>query len=298
MEEQKIDIAIIGTGPAGISAAITSAARGKTFRLFGSRETSLKLLKAHQINNYPGLYGKSGEEIAAAFTDHLASMHIDITEERITNIYAMGNYFSLLSGQNQYDAKTVIIATGVDFGKLYAGEQKYLGHGVSYCATCDGMLYKGKDVAVIASGREEEKEAFFLASICNHVYYIPLYKDPVSFNEDKKKVIEVLHVAPLEITGELKAGHLVLPGMILDVACIFILRSSIAPAMLLEGLKMDGNHITVNRKFETNIPGCFAAGDITGTPYQYIKAAGEGNVAALSAAAYIDSCGLVVDSSK
>ena len=73
--------------------------------------------------------------------------------------------------------------------------------------------------------------------------------------------------------------------------CFFILRSSIAPSMLLQGLAMDGNHIAVNRKLETNIPGCFAAGDITGTPYQYVKSAGEGNVAALSAAAYIDRAG-------
>jgi thioredoxin reductase (NADPH) len=288
--EEKLDIAIIGTGPAGISAAITAAARGKTFRLFGSRQISLKLQKAHQINNYPGFYGRSGAEIAQAFMDHLAAMHIGITDERITNIYAMGSYFSLLAGQKQYDAKTVIIATGVDFGKPYDGEEHFLGRGVSYCATCDGMLYKGKDAAVIASSASEEKEAEFLASLCSHVFYIPLYKEEPAFSSKDSAKIEIIHDVPQEITGSLKAEHLILKsGRILDTACTFILRTSIAPSALLNGLKMDGNHITVNRKLETNIPGCFAAGDITGTPYQYVKAAGEGNVAALSAAAYIDA---------
>lgn len=287
--DEKLDIAIIGTGPAGISAAITAAARGKSFRLFGSREISAKLQKAHQINNYPGFYGRSGSEIAQAFMDHLTAMHIGITDERITNIYAMGSYFSLLAGQKQYDTKTVIIATGVDFGKPYEGEEHFLGRGVSYCATCDGMLYKGRDVAVIASSASEEKEAEFLASVCSHIFYIPLYKEEPAFSSADKAKIEVIHDVPEKITGALKAQQLILKsGRSLDAACTFILRTSIAPATLLSGLKMDGNHIAVNRKLETNIPGCFAAGDITGTPYQYVKAAGEGNVAALSAAAYID----------
>ena len=283
--DQKLDIAIIGTGPAGISAAITASARGKTFRLFGSPETSTKIVRAHQINNYPGLYGRSGQELAQAFLDHLAAMHISITGERVSNIYAMGSYFSLLAGQNQYDAKTVIIATGVDFGKPLPGEELFLGRGVSYCATCDGMLYKGKKVAVVAAAKSEEKEAEFLASVCSGVYYVPLYRGPV----DVSGKITVIPSRPVEITGKGTAGQLVLEDRTLDVSCVFVLRDSIAPSTLLAGLGMDGSHIAVNRKLETNIPGCFAAGDCTGTPYQYVKAAGEGNVAALSAAAFIDS---------
>ncbi len=285
------DIAIIGTGPAGVSAAMTAAARGKSILLFGSKDISPKLSKAHQINNYPGFYGKSGAEIAAAFLDHLKQMHIDITDERITGVYPMGDHFSLLAGQTQYDAKTVIIASGVSFGKPYEGEEQFLGRGVSYCATCDGMLYKGKPVAVIGADKEQEKEAEFLSSICSEVHYIPLYKGAGPFPQN----VHIVEGTPKALTGDMKARSLTVASKdgekTIQADCFFILRSSIAPSMLLQGLAMDGNHIAVNRKLETNIPGCFAAGDITGTPYQYVKSAGEGNVAALSAAAYIDRAG-------
>lgn len=285
------DIAIIGTGPAGVSAAMTAAARGKSILLFGSKDISPKLSKAHQINNYPGFYGKSGAEIAAAFLDHLKQMHIDITDERITGVYPMGDHFSLLAGQTQYDAKTVIIASGVSFGKPYDGEEQFLGRGVSYCATCDGMLYKGKPVAVIGADKEQEKEAEFLSSICSEVHYIPLYKGAGPFPQN----VHIVEGTPKALTGDMKARSLTVASKdgekTIQADCFFILRSSIAPSMLLQGLAMDGNHIAVNRKLETNIPGCFAAGDITGTPYQYVKSAGEGNVAALSAAAYIDRAG-------
>jgi thioredoxin reductase (NADPH) len=284
-EVKKADIAIIGTGPAGISAAVTAAARGKSLLLFGSSELSPKLTKAHQINNLPGFYGKSGSEIASAFKDHLDSLHIEITDKRITGIYDMGENFTLLSGQESFEVQSVIIATGVDFGKPLPGEKEYLGRGVSYCATCDAMLYKGKEVAVIAYSKSEEKEADFLSDVCSKVYYIPLYKDPVTVSSK----IEIVRDKPVEITGGgMKAEHLVLGSQAIDPSCTFILRESVAPSTLLEGIKMDGSHIAVDRSLKTSVSGVFAAGDVTGIPYQYAKALGEGNVAALSAAAYID----------
>lgn len=283
--DNSADIAIIGTGPAGISAALTAHARNKTIVIFGSRNVSRKVAKAHQINNYPGFPGKTGADIATAFIGHIDSLGIPITEQRITNVYAMGDHFSLLAGQTQYTAKAVIIATGTDFGKPFPGEEQFLGRGVSYCATCDGMLYKGKNVAVIADSREQEKEADFLASICGHVTYLPQYKDDVSVSPE----CEVIRDSPKEITGTLKAKQLVLAGgTVLDTDCIFILRESIAPSTLLSGLAMNGNFIAVDRAMKTSIPGCFAAGDITGTPYQIAKAVGEGNVAALSAVDFIN----------
>lgn len=279
-----LDIAIIGTGPAGISAALTAAARGKSFKLFGSKTLSQKISKAHQINNYPGLCGKTGTEIAQAFLSDIEKLNIPINEERISNIYAMGNYFSILAGKNQYDSKTVIIATGTDFGKPLAGEEQFLGRGISYCATCDGMLYKNKTVAVIAYNKSQEKEADFLSQICAHVYYIPLYQENIQV--DSK--CELIHDIPKEITGTLKADSLAFAsGKTISTNCVFILRESVAPSTLLNGLSMNGNHIAVDRSMKTNIPGCFAAGDITGLPYQIAKAVGEGNIAALSAVEYI-----------
>ena len=290
MESQKnkviFDAAIIGTGMAGISAALTLAARGKKFRIFGNAGLSEKIEKAHVINNYPGLYGKTGAEFCLELKKQLNAQKIEITEKRITNVYNMGKYFSLLSGMEQFDAKTVIISTGVDFGKPLPGEEQFLGRGVSYCATCDGMLYKGKNVAVLAYSKTEEKETEFLLSICSKVFYIPMYKETVEISSNE--ALEIVRDVPKEITGSLKAQKLVFANKTIEADCIFILRESIMPSALLQGLEMNGTHITVDRKCCTNIPGCFAAGDVTGTPYQYAKAAGEGNVAALSAVAYLD----------
>ena len=282
--ENRYDVAIIGTGPAGLSAAITLKIRNKNIILFGSKDLSSKVAKAHEIQNYLGLPAISGEALAKKFASHIESMGIEITQEQITTVYSMGDYYSLLSKNNQmYDVSAVILATGVNFGKPYPGEKEFLGIGVSYCATCDAPLYRGKTVAIIGASPKEEAEADFMSEIAGKVYYIPLYKEKVNV----KEAITVVEDVPTAIEGEMKAEKLILKNQELTVDGIFILRESVLPEQLVPGLEMDGNHIAVNRRMETNLAGCFACGDITGTPYQYIKAAGEGNVAALSAVSYL-----------
>lgn len=284
--ENRYDVAIIGTGPAGLSAAITLKIRNKNIILFGSKDLSSKVAKAHEIQNYLGLPAISGEALAKKFASHIESMEIEITQEQITTVYSMGDYYSLLSKNNQmYDVSAVILATGVNFGKPYPGEKEFLGIGVSYCATCDAPLYRGKTVAIIGASPKEEAEADFMSEIAGKVYYIPLYKEKVNV----KETITVVEDVPTAIEGEMKAEKLILKNQELTVDGIFILRESVLPEQLVPGLEMDGNHIAVNRRMETNLAGCFACGDIVGMPYQYIKSAGEGNVAALSAVGYLDS---------
>ena len=284
--ENRYDVAIIGTGPAGLSAAITLKIRNKNIILFGSKDLSSKVAKAHEIQNYLGLPAISGEALAKKFASHIESMGIEITQEQITTVYSMGDYYSLLSKNNQmYDVSAVILATGVNFGKPYPGEKEFLGIGVSYCATCDAPLYRGKTVAIIGSSPKEEAEADFMSEIAGKVYYIPLYKEKVNV----KEAITVVEDVPTAIEGKMKAEKLILKNQELTVDGIFILRESVLPEQLVPGLEMDGNHIAVNRRMETNLAGCFACGDIVGMPYQYIKSAGEGNIAALSAVGYLDS---------
>ena len=280
----RIDIAIVGSGPAGISAALNAKIRNKTFKVFGTKEISPKLVKAHQINNYLGFYGKSGKEIRDEFAKHLEAMDIEITEEKINNIYSMGDYFALMGSKNTYEATTVILATGVNFGKPLKGEEEYLGRGVGYCATCDAPLYKDKIVTIIAYNKHEESEANFLAQVASKVYYIPMYKEEVEVDES----IEIIKDTPVEIVGEQFVQKLILKNNEIETDGLFILRDSISPGQLVPGLELDKNHVQVDRKMATNLKGCFAAGDIVGTPYQYIKAAGEGNIAALSAVSYLD----------
>ena len=160
----RYDIAIVGSGPAGLSAAINAKIRNKNIIVFGTESLSNKLIKAPSIDNYLGFYEISGEELREKFQDHLDKMEIEITYKKINNIYAMGDYFALMSGDDMYEATTVILATGVEYGKPIKGEEEFLGKGVGYCATCDAPLYKGKVVAVVAGSQEEEAEADFLGS--------------------------------------------------------------------------------------------------------------------------------------
>ena len=281
---ERYDIAIIGTGPAGVSAALTARNRNKRILLLGSRQMSEKVAKAHEIRNYPGLPFVTGEEMAAAFRDQLDRMEIPVTEQRIGAVYAMGDYFALQAGDEMLEAKTVILATGVVSAKPLPGEEALLGRGVSYCATCDAPLYRGRTVVVIGYSSREEAEAIFLSEVCSRVMYFPMYQEEAELPEK----VKVIREKPTEIlktetglTVKTAEGEYTADG-------VFVLREAVAPAQLVPGLETDGAHVKVNRKMETNLPGVFACGDLTGTPYQYVKAAGEGNVAAISAAAYLE----------
>ena len=281
---ERYDIAIIGTGPAGLSAAITATIRNKRILLLGSRDLSAKVQKAHTIQNYLGLPSIPGEELAAAFQRHLDDMGITITEERVNAIYAMGSYFTLQAGEQMLEAETVILATGVVPGKLLPGERELVGRGVSYCATCDAPLYRGKRVAVLGYSPREEAEAEFLSEVASEVLYFPVYPHPVQLPE----AVRVIPERPTAISSEDSLRQVQTDRNTYPVDGVFVLRDSISPGQLVPGLQVEGAHVVVNRQMETNLPGCFACGDIAGQPYQYIKSAGEGNVAALSAVAYLD----------
>ena len=281
---ERADIAIIGTGPGGVSAAITAAIRNKKVLLLGSRDLSEKMRRAQQILNYPGFPAVSGNDLADAFAGHLAQMNIPVTEKRVNAVYAMGDYFVLQAGEEMLEARSVILASGVVQGKPLPGENEMLGHGVSYCATCDAALYRGKTAAVIGYSPREEAEAAFLSEVCSEVYYYPMYREETNLPE----AVKVIREKVTELAQEDGKRIVVTENGRKAVDGIFVLREAVAPAQLVPGLETDGSHVVTDRKMATSIPGLFACGDITGTPYQYVKAAGEGNVAALSAVNWLD----------
>lgn len=280
---ERYDIAIIGSGPAGLSAALNAKIRNKFFILFGSKSLSSKIQKAPKINNYLGFPGSSGDKLGKAFKEHIEAMDIEITEERVNNVYAMGDYFALMVNEKMYESKTVILATGVEFSKPVKGELEYLGKGVGYCATCDAPLYKGKTVCIVSSNAEGESEADFVSELASKVYYIPLYKGEYSLKDN----IEVVKDVPQEVKGDKKVSSLLLKNREIETDGVFFLKDAIMPSQLVPGLKEENGHIEVDRLMRTNIKGLFACGDCVGKPYQYIKAAGEGNIASLSAAEYL-----------
>ncbi|MGL5715345.1 MAG: NAD(P)/FAD-dependent oxidoreductase [Paraclostridium sp.] len=280
----RYDIAIIGTGPAGLSAAINATIRNKKVILFGNQDLSPKLTKAPSIDNYLGFYEISGEELKNRFKSHLDEMNIEITSNKVNNIYAMGEYFTLMAGDAMYESDAVILATGVEYGKPIKGEDEFLGKGVGYCATCDAPLYRGKNVAIIGYNHEAEEDANFLSEIANKTYFIPMHKGELNLSDS----VEVIKDHPIEIVGENLVNKLKLRKSEIDVDGVFVMKDSASPKSLVPGIETEGFHIKVNLNMETNIAGCYACGDCVGKPYQYLKAAGQGQIAALNAVSYLD----------
>lgn len=282
-ETNSYDIAIIGTGPAGISAAINAAIRKKKYILFGSENLSTKVECSHIISNYPALPGISGKELNERLAAHLKQLDIVITAERITGVYNMGKYFMLLADQKEYKADAVILATGAQTVKEIKGERELLGRGVSYCATCDGNFYKDKTIAVISDNKESEEEVDFLAGLAKKVYFYPSYK-----TDHSKENVERLTLPVVSVDGERHADGITLKdGTQIAVDGVFFLKQSVSADVLLGGLEMSNGSIAVDRDMSTNIKGCFACGDCTGKPYQIAKAIGEGNTALHSAITYL-----------
>ncbi len=279
------DTIIIGTGPAGISAALTLKQLNKNFLWIGSKSLSYKINSAEKIRNYPGLPSISGTEMKNVFLKQINEMEIEILEAQVTGVYDLSTHYAVLCGNDQYEAKSIILGLGVESVKPIEGEIELLGQGVSYCATCDGFLYKGKDITVVSTSKEFEHEAKYLAELANKVTYIALYKD-IDMNLNNVTVIKGM---PKKIEKENKKMKLTLADSVIESDGIFMLKAAISPAVLVPGLEAAEGHIVVDRQQKTNLKGVFAAGDCTGRPYQYTKAVGEGNVAAHSVVNYLNS---------
>lgn len=280
------DAAVIGTGPAGVSAALNLKIRDKSFVWIGSSDLSGKISMAERISNYPGFADISGAELVKAFKKQIDAMQIEITERMVTSIMAVSDHYAIMAGSDFYEAKAVVLATGIANTATVSGELDFVGRGVSYCATCDGNLYRGKTIAVICSNARFEHEVKYLADIAEKVYLFPRYKNVGISGEN----IEVINEAPAEILGENRVNAIKLRGGdTIEVNGVFCMRDSVALASLIPTLKTENSHIAVDRTMATNLPGVFAAGDCTGRPYQYAKAVGEGNIAAHSVLEYLSS---------
>ena len=280
-----LDIAIIGAGPAGLSAAITGVIRNKKVKVFGNPPSTSYIYKAECINNYLGMPGVTGEEMMAHYTEHAKALGVEIQQAKVIEIFPMGKTY-MLNVENEFiEARTVILANGISKSNVLEGENEFLGRGVSYCATCDGPLYRGKGVVVIGDSAHAEEDANYLAEVCEKVYYVPLYKEIKHLNER----IEVRRVKPIRIIGEQIVAGLEHNEGTLDISGVFIIKESIPTTKLLSGIEMENKAIKVNRMMETNLPGVYAAGDCTGKPFQVAKAVGEGNVAVLQAVSYLNA---------
>lgn len=273
------DVAIIGTGPAGISAALNLKLHNKEIIWFGSPDLSMKVEKSEKIANYPGAPMVNGQRLNDIFKRQIEEAGLEITDKMVTSITVSRRGFMILGDNDIYEADKVLLATGTVTAKSLPGEDELLGKGVSYCATCDGFLYKQKTIAVLCGAKRYEHEVQYLAELADKVYLYAAYPDC----EIDLPNVQYLNSSVQEIKGKERVeGVLTRNGESYEVDGVFILRTAVAPTSLMKMLEVDGTHIAVNRNMETNIPGCYAAGDCTGRPYQIAKAVGEGNIAAHS----------------
>jgi len=276
------DVIVLGSGPAGLAAAVAARGRGKTALVIGNRWQDSPLAKAEKIDNYLGLPGRSGYALMEEFQKHAEAAGVEFVIGRAISLMAWNGY-TVTVGADMYQGSALIMAPGVVRQTKFPGEQEYLGRGVSYCATCDGMLYRGKDVVVAGRTPDAPEEARFLQSIGCHVTYTAPRR-PDTLDEG----IPFVPANRIAIKGEQMVNAVSLDGQDVPCAGVFVLRASLAPTDLLPSLETEGGYIRVDRAMRTNVEGVFACGDCTGAPLQVAKAVGEGHVAGLSACEYLD----------
>ena len=279
------DIAIIGGGPAGLSAAVNGCRRNKKTVIISKEDQSSKILQAHLIDNYLGLPQISGAELGRRMKEHALALGTTFVKDEIQSIYREGQNFTLIGRESSIEAAAVILAVGISLGKEIPGETDFIGRGISYCATCDGMFFKGKTVALIGYIPEAEEEVNFLAEVCQKVYYIPQY----NFKGELPPKVQLWQGKPLKVLGNQKVEKLKTSSGELAVDGIFIERSGRPVDQLSEGLQVEKGFIITDTDQATNIKGLFAAGDCTGKPWQIGRAIGQGQVAALAAVRYLET---------
>ncbi len=296
-----LDLIIIGGSSAATSAGIYAARRGLNFKIV-TKDFSGELATSGEIGNWPGIPQTNGIELAEKFREHLEFLNVAIDEDvEITSIAKEGIGFSINTGA--YKTRTVILATGAHPRELkIPGEREFRNKGLSYCTTCDGPLFAGKVTATIGGGNSALESALMLADISKKVYVVnknaQFKGDQVLIdNLNQKKNVEIIYNA---LTTEIIGGEFVTGYKYKDARGkensietdgIFVhigmrANSYMAP----EGIeKNQSGEIIVNMNCETNIPGFFAAGDVTNVPFkQNPIAAGQGTVALLSAVSYLN----------
>ena len=257
----KYDLLVVGGGPAGLTAAIHARARGKSVLVISNEPTASALCRAPRMANYPGLPNVTGLELVKRLADQAKDLGAEWKLGRALSVMSMGGSVMVSVENDMAEGRAVILAPGVSRAAPLKGEAELLGRGVSYCATCDGMFYRGKSVVCAGDAPDFAAEVEFLRSIgCQ---------------------VTETRLPGLEILGEDRvAGVRTAEGEELPCDGVFLLRSSIAPARLAPGLALEDGYIRVDARMATNLPGVFAAGDCTGQPLQLAKAVGQGQTAA------------------
>lgn len=298
------DVIIIGSGPAGLAAAIYGQRAGLSLLVMEKQPMSGgQIINTYDVDNYPGLQGIGGFDLAMKFREHADALGASFVTEEVRAVETSGDLRYVVTDQNRYETKTVVLATGALHRKLGApGEEKLSGMGVSYCATCDGAFFRGKDVAVVGGGDVALEDALFLSRTSSKVWLIhrrdelrgaKILQDRVKETEN----IEILWDTTVEeIGGESQVESLLLKNKktgeetSLSVQGVFIAVGILPDSALLEGIaKLDeGGYVCAGEDGCTSCPGIFAAGDVrTKQLRQIVTAASDGANAITSVQSYL-----------
>lgn len=296
------DLVIIGAGPAGITAAVY-AARKKMDSLVITKDIGGQASLSGDIQNYTGYQFITGPELAIKFEEHMRKFNFEIKEnEEVKELISKKSTFLVKTDKDNYQAKTIIVASGKRSRELgVTGEREFKNKGLTYCATCDGPLFAGRDVAVIGGGNSALDAALQLIKIANKIYVINITDNLTGdgIMQEKiradKKVFIFNNSRVKEILGDSFVQAIKIEEdkeeRVFDVQGIFVEIGLIPSSEFASDLeKNERKEIIVNQRNETNIPGIFAAGDVTNVPEkQIIIAAGEGAKAVLSTFRYLST---------
>jgi len=294
---KKTDIVIIGSGMAGLSAAIYLKRANANFIVLEGNMAGGMLNQLKSVENYPAMPNTTGADILIALMDQLRFNNISITCGNVQTILKEADGFEVVTDVESYEAKAVIVATGVALASnSIPGEEKFAGQGVSYCATCDGNFFKGADIAVVGNNNICLEEAIYLANLVNKIYFVcpddSLQGDTKLIEKIKEyKNIEFIYSSQVEEIGgdDFGVTNIKVNDNVIDVAGVFPYVGKKSTSQILNNLKPDkqGIFLKVDEEMKTNIPGLYAAGDIVSKKLkQLVTAAGDGAAAATSADNY------------
>lgn len=285
------DLVIIGAGTAGLSAALYANLFDLDFVVLEATQPGGIILQAKKVNNLLGFVGLSGEEIVARFMEHMEKEGVEVRyPEPVIDVELDGDTKLVRTQVDMYQSRTLLITTGTRFLGLaehlgVEGEQEFVGKGVSYCPECDGPLYRGKTVMIVGSAFD----ALFMKKLARQTYYL----GPVPERESTQITVEMLEANGIvylegrlsKLEGERHIEAVRLDGQVLPVDGLFVtLRKPVSTLFSKLGVDMtEDGFIRVDRAMQTRVEGIFAAGDITGQPWQVAKSLGEGAIAAISA---------------
>lgn len=300
-KSNSIDVAVIGAGPAGITAALYAKRKALNVRIFESEAIGGQTADAIWVENYPGVKKIEGFRLMKMMSEHLAEFGVEVEEAaEITSAKKTEQGFELdiNDGEEKVLAKTLVLCTGNKYKALgIPGEKEFYGKGLSYCATCDGPAYKDKTVAIVGAGNSGANAALFFADISKKVYLIE-FNEKTAFDQvygkklEEAKVKIKLNTQVTEITGEGKATGIKTKNRATNkeeeirVNGIFVYIGTVPKNKIAKdlGLKLnERGYIDVDKSNATSLEGVLAAGDITGELAQTVVAAGSGAIAATTA---------------